>query len=96
MIVPLGVYAIDRRIDDPVGALTAHGLCGIWGTLACGIFTSPRLAAYNAVGEPGFIYNGSLHQLGSQALGIVVVFAFVFVALVRGLLGDQEDRTACA
>jgi Amt family ammonium transporter len=78
VIVPLGVYAIDRRIDDPVGALTAHGLCGIWGTLSCGIFTSPRLAAYNAVGEPGFIYNGSLHQLGSQALGIVVVFAFVF------------------
>jgi Amt family ammonium transporter len=78
VIVPLGVYAIDRKIDDPVGALTAHGLCGIWGTLSCGIFTSPRLAAYNAVGEPGFIYNGSLHQLGSQALGIVVVFAFVF------------------
>jgi ammonium transporter, Amt family len=78
VIVPLGVYAIDRRIDDPVGALTAHGLCGIWGTISCGIFTSPRLAAYNAVGEPGFIYNGSLHQLGSQVLGIVVVFAFVF------------------
>jgi ammonium transporter, Amt family len=79
VIVPLGVYAIDRRIDDPVGALTAHGLCGIWGTLACGLFTSPRLAAYNAVGEAGFVYNGSLHQLGSQALGVVVVFTFVFV-----------------
>jgi Amt family ammonium transporter len=79
VIVPLGVYAIDRYIDDPVGALTAHGLCGIWGTLSCGLFTAPRLAEYNAVGEPGFIYNGSLHQLGSQALGIVVVFAFVFV-----------------
>jgi ammonium transporter, Amt family len=79
IIVPLGVYAIDRYIDDPVGALTAHGLCGVWGTLACGIFTSPRLAEYNAVGEPGLIYNGSFHQLGSQALGIVVVFAFVFV-----------------
>jgi Amt family ammonium transporter len=79
VIVPLGVYWIDRRIDDPVGALTAHGLCGVWGTLACGLFTSPRLAAYNAVGEPGFIYNGSLHQLGSQALGVVTVFAFVFV-----------------
>ena len=48
VIVPLGVYAIDKKIDDPVGALTAHGLCGVWGTLACGLFTSPRLAAYNA------------------------------------------------
>src|SRR5215218_10012785 len=50
VLVPLGVYAIDRKIDDPVGALTAHGLCGIWGTLACGLFTSPRLAEYNAFG----------------------------------------------
>jgi ammonium transporter, Amt family len=79
IIVPLGVYAIDRYIDDPVGALTAHGLCGVWGTLACGIFTSPGLAAYNAVGEAGLVYTGSFHQLGTQALGIVVVFSFVFV-----------------
>ena len=78
VIVPLGVYAIDKKIDDPVGALTAHGLCGVWGTLACGIFTSPRLAEYNAFGEGGLIYTGSFHQLGTQALGVVTVFAFVF------------------
>src|SRR5881227_985171 len=77
-IVVLGVYAIDKRLDDPVGALSAHGLAGIWGTLACGIFTDPKLAAYNAVGKGGFIYNGSFAQLGRQALGIVVVFTFVF------------------
>src|SRR5262249_57721876 len=41
VIVVLGVYAIDKVIDDPVGALSAHGLAGIWGTLACGIFTDP-------------------------------------------------------
>src|SRR3954465_1126451 len=80
VIVPLGVYAIDKRIDDPVGALTAHGLCGIWGTLSCGIFTLPSLAAYNAVGDPGLIYTGSFSQLGVQALGVVTVFAFVFAA----------------
>ncbi len=78
IIVPLGVYAIDKWIDDPVGALTAHGLCGVWGTLACGIFTSPRLAEYNAFGDPGLIYTGSFGQLGTQALGVVTVFAFVF------------------
>jgi Amt family ammonium transporter len=77
-IVPLGVYAIDRKLDDPVGALTAHGLCGVWGTLACGLFTSPRLAEYNAVGDPGLVYTGSFGQLGTQALGVLVVFAFVF------------------
>jgi Amt family ammonium transporter len=78
VIVPLGVYAIDRKLDDPVGALTAHGLCGIWGTLSCGLFTLPALAEFNAVGDPGFFYTGSLHQLGVQALGVVVVFTGVF------------------
>ena len=33
VIVPLCIYAIDKRIDDPVGALSAHGVAGIWGTL---------------------------------------------------------------
>jgi ammonium transporter, Amt family len=80
IIVPLGVYAIDKRLDDPVGALTAHGLCGIWGTLSCGIFTLPSLAAYNAVGDPGLIYTGSFHQILVQALGVGTVFAFVFAA----------------
>jgi Amt family ammonium transporter len=78
MIVPLGVYAIDRKLDDPVGALTAHGLCGIWGTLSCGIFTLPALAKFNAVGDPGLIYTGSFHQILVQGLGVVTVFAFVF------------------
>jgi Amt family ammonium transporter len=102
IIVPLGVYAIDRKIDDPVGALTAHGLCGIWGTLSCGLFTLPALATYNAVGKPGLVYNGSFHQLGAQALGIVTVFAFVFAAswsafwLIKKTYGmrvseDEED-----
>src|SRR3954466_3555853 len=80
VIVPLGVYAIDRRLDDPVGALTAHGLCGVWGTISCGIFTLPSLAAFNAVGDPGLIYTGSFHQVLVQALGVVTVFAFVFGA----------------
>jgi len=79
VIVVLGVYAIDKKIDDPVGALSAHGLAGIWGTLATGIFASPALAKFNAVGEGGLWYTGSFKQLGAQALGVVVVFAFVFI-----------------
>jgi Amt family ammonium transporter len=103
IIVPLGVYAIDRKLDDPVGALTAHGLCGIWGTLACGLFTSPRLASFNGVGDAGFVYSGSLGQLLTQALGVVVVFAFVFtlsygafwaIKRVYGLRVSAEEETA--
>jgi ammonium transporter, Amt family len=78
--VPLGVYAIDRRLDDPVGALTAHGLCGVWGTIACGFFTSPRLAQYNAFGDPagGLLYSGSFSQLIAQVVGLTIAFSFVF------------------
>lgn len=78
IIVPLGILAIDKRLDDPVGALTAHGICGVWGTLACGLFTLPALAEYNGVGQGGLFYTGSFKQLGDQAIGVVVVFAFVF------------------
>ena len=80
VLVVVSVLVIDRKLDDPVGALSAHGMAGIWGTLACGLFTNPDLAAYNAVGDPGLVYNGSFHQLGIQALGVVTVFGFVFVA----------------
>jgi Amt family ammonium transporter len=78
VIVVVGVLAIDKKIDDPVGALSAHGLAGIWGTLACGLFTAPRLAEKNAVGEGGLFYTGSFTQLLDQAVGVVAAFAFVF------------------
>jgi ammonium transporter, Amt family len=78
VIVVLGVYAIDKWLDDPVGALSAHGLAGIWGTLSCGIFTNPDLAKFNAVGKGGILYNGSFSQLGAQALGVLVAFSTVF------------------
>jgi Amt family ammonium transporter len=82
VIVVLGVYAIDRWLDDPVGALSAHGLAGIWGTLSCGFFTSPRLAQYNAFGDPhgGLVYSGSFSQLAAQAIGFTIAFSFVFSA----------------
>ena len=81
LIVVPSIMLIDRKVDDPVGVLSAHGLAGIWGTLACGLFTAPRLAQYNAIGDPdgGLVYSGTLTQIGHQALGVVVVFALVLV-----------------
>ena len=79
VIVVYGVIMIEKVLDDPVGALSAHGLAGIWGTLSCGLFTSPRLAELNGVGDPGLWYSGSFHQLGAQALGVGTAFAIVFV-----------------
>jgi len=78
LIVVGGVILIDRRLDDPVGALSSHGLAGIWGTLSCGLFTSSRLAELNGVGQGGLFYTGSFHQLGVQALGVAAAFSSVF------------------
>ncbi len=79
IIVVLSVLAIEKVLDDPVGALSAHGVAGIWGTLSCGLFTSPRLATLNGVGKPGLFEGGGFHQLGAQALGLLCAFSFVFV-----------------
>jgi Amt family ammonium transporter len=79
VLVVVCVIAIDRKLDDPIGALSSHGACGIWGTLTCGLFTAPRLAAYNGVGHGGLVYTGSFAQLGAQALGVVAAFTSVFV-----------------
>jgi ammonium transporter, Amt family len=72
------IVAIDRVLDDPVGALSAHGVAGIWGTLSCGLFTSPDLAKYNGVGDGGLFYTGSFSQLGRQAIGVAAAFTAVF------------------
>ena len=88
-IVVGGVVLIDKVLDDPVGALSAHGLAGIWGTLSLGIFGAPRLAEYNLIGATdgtgraehflgGLWYSGDFEQLGVQALGVAAAFASVF------------------
>src|SRR5215204_4755637 len=81
LIVVPSILAIERKLDDPVGVLSAHGLAGIWGTLACGLFTAPRFAQYAAIGNPdgGLVYSGSFSQLLDQAIGVVVIFALVLV-----------------
>jgi Amt family ammonium transporter len=82
LLIPPCVLWIDKKLDDPVGVLTAHGICGIWGTMSCGLFTSPRLAQYNAFGDPagGLVYSGSLRQLIAQVVGFSITFSFVFMA----------------
>ncbi len=93
VLVVVCVLAIDRRLDDPVGALSAHGVAGVWGTLSCGLFTSARLAEFNGIGQPGLFAGGGLEQLGVQAVGVLVAFVAVFAlsfatfAAIRALFG---------
>jgi len=101
VIVVVSVILIDRRIDDPVGALSAHGMAGIWGTISCGIFTSPRLAELNANGHAGLWYHWDFRQLAAQALGVAAAFGAVFVIsfliffvikATYGLRVEQEEE----
>ncbi|HWM09960.1 MAG TPA: ammonium transporter [Solirubrobacteraceae bacterium] len=108
VIVVYGVLAFDKKLDDPVGALSAHGLAGIWGTLAVGVFGSERLILDGA--GPGVWYavfgdatfSSALGQLGVQAAAVGLTFAVVFVlsyatfALIKATMGlrvpDEEEE----
>jgi len=81
VIVVLGVLLVERvGIDDPIGAIAAHGMAGVWGTLSLGFLALPSLSEKLATGSGGLLYGGGLHQLGIQALGLAAVGAFTFTA----------------
>src|SRR5690606_30473606 len=67
------------KIDDPIYALSVHGMAGVWGTLANGLFATPELAEKVGVGQAGLFYGGGINQLWVQFESVVVAFAFVFV-----------------
>ncbi len=70
-IVVLSVAFFDRiRIDDPVGAISVHGVCGAFGTLAVGVI---------AAGEPDGVGDATI-SLGTQAVGVLAIGAFVAAA----------------
>lgn len=78
ILVVYSVRFFDRlKIDDPIYALSVHGVAGVWGTLSTGFFATPELAT---VGQAGLFYGGGLEQLGVQALGIFTSGLFAFVA----------------
>lgn len=79
LLVVLSLAFIDRvlRVDDPVGAISAHGVCGAWGTLACGIFGAEKVLGVGDA-STGLLYGGGFSQLGIQLIGILVAFAWAF------------------
>ena len=80
-IAVFGVIFVERmRIDDPIGAVAVHGMAGVWGTLACGLFAAPKLVETLATGKAGLVYSGSFDQLGTQVVGLAVVGAWTFGA----------------
>lgn len=72
IIVVYGVMFMDKvMVDDPVGAIAVHGMCGIFGTLVVGIFHETN----------GLIVGAGLNLLGIQALGTFTVALFVIVSM---------------
>lgn len=79
VLVVLAVMFFDKfKMDDPVGALAVHLANGIFGTLAVGLFAEEGITA--ASGSNGLFFGGGFKLLGAQAVGILVVGAFTFVA----------------
>ncbi len=81
VMVVFAVTFFDRiRIDDPVGATSVHLVCGVWGTLAVGLFSlGPDVALrgdtplYVAGPKAGLFFGGGLSQLIPQLIGILAV-----------------------
>lgn len=74
ILVVLAVVFFDKlKIDDPVGAISVHGVCGVWGTLAVGLFMT----------DGGLVNGGGTSQLITQCIGIGAAFIWSFgVSLV--------------
>jgi ammonium transporter, Amt family len=79
VLVCLSVAFFDRiHIDDPVGAISVHGVNGLWGVLATGIFADGT-ANYGGFQVTGLLY-GNVGQFGAQVVGAVVAFVWAFGA----------------
>ena len=73
ILVVASVEFFDKtaKIDDPVGAVSVHGACGMFGTLAVGLFAT----------DGGLFYGGGFHFLGIQAAGVLAVAAWTGVMM---------------
>lgn len=84
IIVVYSILFIDGKlkIDDPVGAISVHGICGAWGTLAVGLVGAEKALGISK-SNTGLFYGGGFNQLISQSIG---VFSFMIYSLIAGLL----------
>ncbi|MBI1370934.1 MAG: ammonium transporter [Planctomycetes bacterium] len=71
------------KIDDPVGAISVHGVCGAFGTLCVGLFGEAKIDVLywtpDTAIKDGLFMGGGFAQLGTQLIGVGAVFAFTFV-----------------
>ena len=83
ILVDVAVEVLDKKlhVDAPVGAIAVHGVNGLWGTIAVGLFST----GINPVGDSaqkGLFYGGGFNMLGVQLLGIVCIAAWTTVCMI--------------
>jgi Amt family ammonium transporter len=84
VLVCLSVTFVENKlkVDDPVGAISVHGTCGLWGVLSVGLFadgTSNYGGSWNGVtGSVTGLFYGDASQLVAQIVGIATLVGFVF------------------
>jgi Amt family ammonium transporter len=84
LLVVFAVKFFDRmKVDDPVGAISVHGVCGTWGTLSIALFARYD-DAFLGREDAGLFYGGGADQFVTQVT--FVLAHFVFVAVTAGLL----------
>lgn len=78
VLVVLSVVGIEKylKIDDPVGAISVHGVCGAWGTLSLGLLSA---GTGDLSPKPGLFNGGGMDQLIAQAIGVGAIFAWAIV-----------------
>lgn len=77
ILIVLAIEFFDKiaKIDDPVGAVSVHCVCGAAGTVLTGLFATGETT------EAGLFYGGGAHFLGIQVLGVLAVAAYVAVVI---------------
>lgn len=95
VLVCISVSFVERvlKIDDPVGAVSVHGACGIWGVISVGLFADGKSnygGSWNGVnGSVTGLFYGDASQLVAQLLGVATLLGFVFVlSFVFGFVID--------
>src|SRR5437588_3558862 len=85
VVVVLGVELLEYlRIDDPIGAVPVHGMCGIWGTISLGLFACGKYGLTgptgpdNSLALKGLFYGGGTKVLVAQFIGSAVVTVATF------------------
>ena len=100
-VIVFGVEFVERKlkIDDPVGAVSVHGLCGAAGTLAVGLFATAPAGELTGMGSiNGLFYGGGFAQLGVQVIGVLaymawtLVTAFILFKTIKGTVGLRVSK----